>query len=111
MIISFQNLYFKVLEVANKEYGDFHPQLIKAAKDERWRFNSTFITDQLSSAFQQHFQSDNAKAAVCRNNSNDSSDIHVQPSEWARFLLLVGRCHIHYYRDWVRADETFRLKT
>lgn len=90
-----------LLEVANKEYGDFNPQLTKAAKDDRWRLNSNFITDQLNSSFQ-HFQIESDKTVVCRNNSNESKELHVQPSEWTKFVLLVRRCHIHYYRDWVR---------
>lgn len=89
-----------VLEIANNEYGDFGTQLTKAAKDDRWRFNSNFITDQLNSPFQ-HFQIEGDKTAVCRHNSNESKEIHVAPSEWTKFLLLVGRCHVHYYRDWV----------
>ncbi|XP_037046684.1 ATP-binding cassette sub-family G member 1 [Bradysia coprophila] len=88
-----------LLEVANKEYGDFGPDLTQAAKDERWRFNSNFITDQLNTSFD-HFQIEGEKTAVYRNNSNDSKELHVAPSEWTKFVLLLGRCQIHYYRDW-----------
>lgn len=101
-------LTLSVLEVANKEYGDFSQQLTNAAKDDRWRLNSNFIADQFHSSFQ-HFQIEGDKTAVCRNNSNESKELHIPPSEWTRFLLLVGRCRIHYYRDWVRL-MSFDLK-
>ncbi|KAJ6643142.1 ATP-binding cassette subfamily G member 4 [Pseudolycoriella hygida] len=86
-----------LLEVANKEYGDFIPTLTKASKDDRWRLNSNFITDH---ATFHEFQIESDKTLVSRSNSNESKDLHVAPSEWTKFLLLVGRCHIHYYRDW-----------
>lgn len=89
-----------MLEVANCEYGDFTPQLAKAARDDRWRFNSNFIADQINSSFQ-HFQIENDKNAVCRHNSNESKEIQNVPSEWTKFVLLLGRCNVHYYRDWV----------
>lgn len=97
------NIYFinfLVLEIANKEYGDFTPQLAKAAKDDRWRCNANFITDQINSSFE-HFQIETEKTPVYRHNSNESKELHATPSEWKRFLLLLGRCHVHYYRDWV----------
>lgn len=100
-MIIISNITVSVLEVANKEYGDFNQQLTNASKDDRWRLNSNFLTDQINSSFQ-HFQIEGDKNVVCRNNSNDSKEIHVPPSEWTKFLLLVGRCHVHYYRDWVR---------
>lgn len=99
MVIITSNI-LSVLEIANKEYGDFNQQLAKASKDDRWRLNSNFITDQINSSFQ-HFQIEGEKNVVCRNNSNESKELHVPPSEWTKFLLLVGRCNVHYYRDWV----------
>lgn len=89
--------------MANKEYGDFNPNLTKAAKDDRWRLNSNYITEQLQhSPFHQFEIEKVEKTAVSRNNSNESKELQVPPSEWTKFLLLVGRCHVHYYRDWVR---------
>lgn len=101
MVVSHCEYFVSVLEVANKEYGDFNPHLTKAAKDDRWRINSNVITDQLNSSFN-HFPINGEKPAVHRNNSNESKEFHVPPSEWTKFLLLLGRCQIHYYRDWVR---------
>lgn len=92
--------------MANLDYGDFTPTLTVAAKDERWRVNanSNFIADQLNSPFS-YAQIDGGKTPVCRNSSNESKEFHAPPSEWTKFLLLIGRCRIHYYRDWVRIDE------
>lgn len=90
-----------VLEVATAEYGDFIPQLSKAATDDRWRLSATsFLTEPVRSQIEQ-FQLDTVKSQVSRINSSESHDIYDVPSEWRKFLVLLKRCNIHYYRDWV----------
>lgn len=100
----FISILFLVLEVANKEYGDFNKELTKAAKDDRWRQHSTFITEQIHTTFQ-HFQIEVERPAVYRTNSIESKELIVPPSEWTKFVLLLGRCNVHYYRDWVRLNK------
>lgn len=93
-----------MLEVANGEYGDFTPQMAKAAIDDRWRVPSAYLTTNETVENLQpidQFEMEPTKTPATRMNSNDSSYVHKVPSEWAKFWVLVGRCHIHYYRDWV----------
>lgn len=79
-----------MLEVANSEYGNFVPELAIAATDERWRNSQVLINKSFHSEIEQ-FQEEPSKncGALSR------------PSEWTRLWILVGRCHIQYYRDWV----------
>lgn len=107
--------------MANCEYGNFNPQMSAAAVDDRWRLPSagsgavngnTCLPQQLLDVSNGNDAAvcttiidadaaDAGKTAVTRVESNDSRDVHPVPSEWAKFWVLVGRCHVHYYRDWV----------
>lgn len=105
---------YAVLEVANMEHGDFIEPLAKAAVDARWRLSTAYITNTARSTdvalpieqFQldetnEESSSANGKKLVARMSSNDSRDVYAKPSEWRQFWVLIGRCQIHYYRDWV----------
>lgn len=91
-----------MLEVANCEYGNFNPQLAKAAVDDRWRLSSSYITSGEPIRPIEQFQLEPMKNVATRMDSNESREIYRVPSEWTKFWVLVGRCHIHLYRDWVR---------
>lgn len=82
-----------MLEVANSEYGNFVPELAMAATDERWRNSQVLINKSLYSEIEQ-FQEEPSRN--CKKGSSLS-----RPTEWTRLWILVGRCHIQYYRDWV----------
>lgn len=111
-----------VLEVANGEYGNYNAEMAAAAADYRWRLagvatappanngTSCEVTSETAAMLTQsaagglpmeQFSLELTKTAVSRVESNDSRDVHPVPSEWAKFWVLVGRCHVHYYRDWV----------
>lgn len=32
---------------------------------------------------------------------DDGRSCYRVPSEWSKFCTLVGRCRVHYFRDWV----------
>lgn len=85
--------------MATGEYGDFTQQLSKAAVDNRWRTTNSYINQPIRPIEQ--FEIEPVKSTVTRINSNDSREMYNVPSEWNKFLVLMGRCNIHYYRDWV----------
>lgn len=108
--IQFNHLKKKclVLEVANAEYGNFNKPMAIAAVDDRWRLSSGFIANSTNSSCQppmEQFQLEtpivDKHQSVTRVESYDSHDVRQVPSEWSKFWVLVGRCHIHLYRDWV----------
>lgn len=80
-----------MLEVANSEYGNFISDLAMAATDERWRHSQVLINKSLHNEIEQ-FQEEPSRK--CKNPLS-------RPTEWSRLWVLVGRCHIQYYRDWV----------
>lgn len=109
-----------VLEVANGEYGNFNPQMAAAALDDRWRLpgppsnggNTCLLPNSIADNKPTMLTTalpiePMVKTTVSRVESNDSRDVHAVPSEWAKFWVLVGRCHVHYYRDWVSIRNLF----
>lgn len=123
-VLNALKLLSAVLEVANGEYGNYNAEMAAAAVDDRWRLTgaaaaaaaaansdtsceaSSETTAMLmqstpSGKRMEQFSMEPTKQVVSRVESNDSRDVHPVPSEWAKFWVLVGRCHVHYYRDWV----------
>lgn len=102
--------------MANNDHGDFIEPLAKAAVDSRWRLSSAYITnragggtptDDVTLQAIEQFQLEESNEPDCkkklasRMSSNDSREVYARPSEWKKFWVLIGRCQIHYYRDWV----------
>lgn len=106
-------LPFAVIEVANGDYGDFVQQLSTAAK------RSTTYQIQKSAADD---TGDDCLTPVINVNTlgcidapllkkqlsidGNGKDAITVPTEWSKFWTLVRRCHVHYYRDWVRDNAT-----
>lgn len=64
--------------MANGDYGEYLERLVEAAA----------MTERLPIY------------KNCDQNKINCSD-QQNPSEWQRLIYLLGRCHIHYHRDWV----------
>lgn len=78
-----------MIEVVCKEYGNYSDQLVKLADsdDKRWRLErepekETTVPNGLS-------------------NENKATVLIKQPSEFYRFFVLVHRCMIQLFRDWI----------
>lgn len=95
--------FIVVIEVANGDFGDFIPQLSASA-------NRSICYQAASPA--EYDEQDTPIIKVdtlgCvdvpllkKQLSLDGKDVIKTPSEWSKFWTLVGRCQIHYYRDWV----------
>ncbi|CAD7079005.1 unnamed protein product [Hermetia illucens] len=76
-----------LIEVTNKEYGDYTKALTEAAEDPKWRTEEkapTLLKD----------------LSVRPVRSINYSKKIYPPSEWIKLWILMGRCHILFYRDW-----------
>lgn len=86
-----------MLEVANGEYGDHVPSLAKVAKGDRWRLSGIYVTtDGTRGLEQMEFDTENF---MQRSISRECPKV---PSEFKKLLVLIERCNIHLFRDWVR---------
>lgn len=98
--LNFVSIVYTVLEVASNEYGDFTNQLAQSSREDRWRLtNGSYASTPTNNL--DEFQIQPIKPSIQRLNSNDSREVFSVPSEWTKLWILLGRCHIHYYRDWV----------
>jgi hypothetical protein len=108
-----------VLEVANGEYGNFTHQLSKSAIDNRWRASQLFISNQydtFDALVDVSGAADNEKNSL---RARDTQDMQSQksidsgvmvPSEMYRLWVLIKRCNVQLYRDWVRMRREINLK-
>lgn len=93
-----------VIEVANGDYGEFSQQLaISANRSICYQCDKPTVFDD---------DDDNTPVIkvdtlgcvdmplLKKQPSTDGKDMIVAPSEWSKFWTLVGRCQVHYYRDW-----------
>lgn len=63
------------------------------AIEHRWRYKSDFMKYTILA---------DGEKLYSETSSINSTDIQKSPSEWRKFWILVGRCNMNYYRDWVR---------
>ncbi|XP_016954942.1 ATP-binding cassette sub-family G member 1 [Drosophila biarmipes] len=104
-----------LLECANGDYGDQTENLAEAAKDNRWRYDQQLMqgeTAELPSETQvakfNESQSAPGQAQVQvqkieiqhMESSKDLAKHTYPPTETARLWLLIGRCHLQFFRDW-----------
>lgn len=116
-----------VLEVANKEYGNFTNALSKAAIDCHWRkpdplLRPAAVLPPHYLAYDRNHNGDEKVAVLPPvyggggGGSNLSLDMPAKctdgvskhrtpmrrPSEFTKLLILMKRCNVQLYRDWVR---------
>ncbi|XP_035720104.1 ATP-binding cassette sub-family G member 1-like [Vespa mandarinia] len=80
-----------MLEIVNKEYGNFNDQLVAAIESNKAAWRSKTSTNQsiIDNNGVKNYN-ENKKTAVLINT----------PSEFTRFWILLNRCFIQFYRDW-----------
>ncbi|XP_012259311.1 ATP-binding cassette sub-family G member 1 [Athalia rosae] len=77
-----------IIEVVNKEYGNFNEQLATACREGNWRGPPAIKNIHVPEITRRY--SDEGKATVLIN----------PPSEFTRFWVLLNRSFIQLYRDW-----------
>lgn len=96
---------FLVLDVVNGEYGNVTKELILAAKDEKWRqiilSSDEIMADTTNPALTVNENNNSVVKESVSFKCNHDLDIIRVPSEWKRLLVLIKRCQILLYRDWV----------
>lgn len=103
-----------VLEVANKEYGNFINVLSKAAIDCHWRKPESCIGTATLPHYLAYDRNHNGAAVYHGTtttqttmkadelfNAKQQSTPLRRPSEFTKLLILMRRCNIQLYRDWV----------
>ncbi|EDV57509.1 ATP-binding cassette sub-family G member 1 [Drosophila erecta] len=103
-----------LLECANGDYGDQTEALAEAAKDIRWRYDQQLMqgetADEPSETQVAKFNESQSPGQVQVQvqkieiqNMESSKDLtkHIYPpTEYMRLWLLIGRCHLQFFRDW-----------
>lgn len=108
-----------LLEVANKEYGNFTYQLAKAAINDQWRTSTATLPVYIRDEYDNHSErnddgisngtkDDDKRISVYTKNSEDLSGklsfkhqgVRISPSELTRLWVLISRCNVLLFRDW-----------
>lgn len=96
-----------VLECVNGDYGDYVKILSEEAKKPQWNHylgNSEPTHNnimkrvpliKMSSVFEDDLKYASTPKVTIRKSYNNP------PTEWTRLWLLIGRCHVQIFRDWV----------
>lgn len=88
--------HFSVLEVVNDEYGDYTPQLAENARCSIWR------TNKIEPSTAQLIKMHETRSFTTNIKLGDINQAHYYPPpEWKRLWILIGRCHMQIFRDWV----------
>lgn len=115
---SFIQFHLAVLECVNGDFEDHTEALTECAKDMRWRYDQELMPDE---AAEPPTEAQVAKFNESQNPAQGQHVVTVQqpklqkmestkemvkhtypPPEWVRLWLLIGRCHLQFFRDWVR---------
>lgn len=107
-----------MLECVNGDFEDHTEALTECAKDTRWRYDQELMLDE---AVEPPTEAQVAKFNESQNPQQGQHVVTVQqpqlqkmestkemvkhtypPPEWVRLWLLIGRCHLQFFRDWVR---------
>lgn len=105
-----------MLEVVNGDYGDHTELLTNAAKDQKWRtvtkskcvVNLLFFIKHIFIVVTNKDKEEDVIFPVVYNDGNNFS-FHVPPSEFTRFRILLYRCGIQLWRDWVSKHFAYVL--
>lgn len=108
--------YFSVIEVANGDYGDMTPELVKAAAQSETLPLTPVDEDHLPEEVMTPVIKMEAFIIVDDPYQKEpcipeSKEIYRVPSEWSKFWTLVARCQVYYYRDWVSLIFHLTLST
>ncbi|XP_037826696.1 ATP-binding cassette sub-family G member 1-like [Lucilia sericata] len=95
-----------LLECVNGDYGDYTDSLAQAALLPQWRHD--YYDEQSVSSTLHNVQivrmSDTSRQFEDKKSLSLSNAVNKHmypPPEWMRLWLLIGRCHVQIFRDWV----------
>ncbi|XP_030561814.1 ATP-binding cassette sub-family G member 1 isoform X1 [Drosophila novamexicana] len=92
-----------LLECVNGDFEDHTEALTECAKDTRWRYDvsETPSETQVAKFNESHSQGQAAQPKIQKVDSTKELVKHTYPPpEWMRLWLLIGRCHLQFFRDW-----------
>ncbi|KAH8267433.1 hypothetical protein KR018_001930, partial [Drosophila ironensis] len=99
-----------LLECVNGDYGDHIEALAENAKDSRWRYDQQLMDGEDAEAPSEtqvakfnEAQAPGQPQKIEMQNMESSKDLtrHTYPpTEYMRLWLLIGRCHLQFFRDW-----------
>lgn len=104
----FDGWHSAVVEVANGDYGSFVSHLAIACDSPNNNYEKLPM-DGVTTDMRAKTATLEAKTLALANqpllDTSDTLDdgrfTYRVPSEWSKFWTLVGRCQVHYFRDWV----------
>lgn len=97
------------MECVNGDYGDYTNVLAEAAAKPEWKHDYQAI-DMVSSTLKEvqivkmseasELYNGKRRFSLAHNHNNNNKHLYPPP-EWMRLWLLIGRCHVQIFRDWV----------
>ncbi|XP_055916554.1 ATP-binding cassette sub-family G member 1-like [Eupeodes corollae] len=88
-----------LLEVVSGEYGNFSKELYESAQNKAWRYEAIDDVENMNSV--QLVKMNEAAESIQRRWPSIESTKHIYPPpEWVKLWLLIGRCHVQFFRDW-----------
>lgn len=89
------------------EYGNVTEQLAIAAADSKWRLDAKRTIDLIDKHSDQYLNgtvkyNENGQIDMPLKFNYDIQNITV-PGEWKRLWILMKRCQVQLYRDWVNS--------
>lgn len=88
--------------MANKEYGDFTEQMNFAAQDNSWRSDDDPEKLQMISIERENHHNNNTLKPSDSEEFAKTMVLVGPASEFCKFWILLQRCFVQLYRDWVR---------
>ncbi|XP_017837288.2 ATP-binding cassette sub-family G member 1 isoform X2 [Drosophila busckii] len=95
-----------LLECVNGDFDDHTDALTECAKDQRWRYDQQLLQDDAeapSEAQVAKFNESQTQTMPQLKKLESSKELiqHTYPPpEWMRLWILIGRCHLQFFRDW-----------
>jgi len=94
-----------LLECVNGEFGDYTDELAESAKNPQWRYDQVEeenVTNHLNEVqIIKMVEATTPKRISPSVTPPMSTTKHIYPPpEWVRLWLLIGRCHVQFFRDW-----------
>ncbi|KAH8378019.1 hypothetical protein KR093_008498, partial [Drosophila rubida] len=110
-----------LLECVNGDFDDHTEALTECAKDTRWRYDQQLMQpddieppteSQVAKFNESQSQAQSQSPSQGRQTVQSKVQLHSMesakelikhtypPPEWMRLWLLIGRCHLQFFRDW-----------